>query len=188
MLTTFPGLDIILKDWADGQQKPRIESQVMASANRNRIRPSKAFAVKPGRKPVHLWGDQHRDRNNGQCWVEKRSEAPSHVQYDANIWKSHAARRLQTTVGAPSAVLLPGTDERQNRLLAEHLTAENPKQISYDGSAGVVWEAIPGRDNDWFDCYVGCCVGASIVGVGMAGERPAKAERRTFALPGAVRA
>jgi hypothetical protein len=68
------------------------------------------------------------------------------------------------------------------------LTSENPKQISYDGAAGVVWEAIPGRDNDWWDCYVGCCVGASIVGVGMAGERPAKAERRTFALPGAVRA
>jgi hypothetical protein len=188
LLKQFPGLDIILKDWADGQQKPRIESQIMASANRNRIRPSKGFAPKPGRKPVHLWGDQHKDRQNGQYWVEKRSETPTHVQYDTNIWKSHAARRLQTTIGAPSAVLLPGTEDRANRLLVEHLTSENPKQISYDGAAGVVWEAIPGRDNDWWDCYVGCCVGASIVGVGMAGERPARPERRTFALPGAVRA
>jgi len=187
LLTRFPQLDLILKDWSDGGQKPRIESQVASSPNRNRIRPSKGFAPKPGRKPVHLWGDQHRDRQNGAYWLEKRSEGLPHVHYDVNVWKSHAARRLLTTIGAPSAVLLPGDDERANRLLAEHLTAEVPKAISYDGATGVAWEALVGRDNDWWDCFVGCNVAASICGVGVANERPGKQQRRTFALPGGVR-
>ena len=187
LLQRFPNLDLILKDWSDGEQKPRIQSQVLASANRPRIRPSKAFAPKPGRKPVHAWGDPQRDRQTGNYWVERRSDHPVHMQYDANIWKSHAARRLLTTPGAPSAVMLPGKDERGNRLLVEHLTSEQPKAVSYDGAHGVSWQAIPGRDNDWWDCFVGCCVAASMCGVGMAGEKAAKRERRTFALPGAVR-
>ena len=187
LLQRFPNLDLILKDWSDGEQKPRIQSQVLASANRPRIRPSKAFAPKPGRKPVHAWGDPQRDRQTGSYWVERRSDHPVHAQYDANIWKSHAARRLLTTPGAPSAVMLPGKDERGNRLLVEHLTSEQPKAVSYDGAHGVSWQAIPGRDNDWWDCFVGCCVAASMCGVGMAGEKAAKRERRTFALPGAVR-
>lgn len=187
LIERFPELDLILKDWSDGGQKPRIESQVSASANRSRIRPSKGFAPRPGRKPVHLWGDQHRDRQNGAYWLEKRTEGIHHVQYDTNIWKSHAARRLLTTVGAPSAVLLPGSDERANRLLVEHMTAETPKAVSYDGATGVAWELLPGRDNDWWDCFVGCNVAASICGVGVANERTASKQRRTFALPGGVR-
>ncbi len=153
---------LFLKDWSDGGQKPRIESQVSASANRSRIRPSKGFAPRPGRKPVHLWGDQHRDRQTGAYWLEKRSEGIHHVQYDTNIWKSHAARRLITTIGAPSAVLLPGNDERANRLLAEHFTSESPKAVSYDGATGVAWELLVGRDNDWlvveqFQKLLLCC-------------------------------
>lgn len=187
LIERFPELDLVLKDWSDGGQKPRIESQVSASANRSRIRPSKGFAPRPGRKPVHMWGDQHRDRQTGAYWVEKRTEGIHHVQYDVNIWKSHAARRLLTTIGAPSAVLLPGDDERANRLLAEHFTAENPKSVSYDGATGVAWELIVGRDNDWWDCYVGCNVAASICGVGVAGEQRATKQRKTFAIPGAAR-
>jgi hypothetical protein len=187
LVQRFPELDLILKDWSDGGQKPRIESQVSASANRSRIRPSKGFAPRPGRKPVHLWGDQHRDRQTGAYWLEKRSEGIHHVQYDVNIWKSHAARRLITTIGAPSAVLLPGNDERANRLLAEHFTSETPKAVSYDGATGVAWELLVGRDNDWWDCFVGCNVAASICGVGVANERTGSKQRRTFALPGGVR-
>lgn len=186
LLTEFPSLDLILKDWSDGQQKPRIESQVMASANRRIIRPSKGSSPKPGKKPVHLWGDPVKDRHAGCEWVERRSDTPMHVQFNANVWKSHAARRLLTTVGAPSAVTLPGQSERANRMLAEHLTAELPKQLTYDGASGVAWELIPGRDNDWWDCYVGNCVAASILGVAINGEsKPTVQARRTFSLPGA---
>ncbi len=176
-------LDLLLKDWADGGQRPRIESQVMASRHRSLLRPSQGRAVKPGRKPVHQWGNDPRDRETGAHWIERRSELPVNVQYDVNVWKSHAARRLLTTIGAPSAITLPGTDERGNRLLCEHFTAENPKPVSYDGAAGIAWEAIPARNNDWWDCFVGCCMGASMLGCGIVGEAKPKKVLRQVVLP-----
>lgn len=182
----FPDLDLMVKDWSDGQHKPRIESQVMGSVNLSRVRPSKGFAPKPGRKPVHLWGDKHRDRHNNSNWVERRTERPHHIQFDTNQWKTFIARRLLTTVGAPSALVLPGTEPHHNRLLAEHLTAETPHQMTFDGASGVMWTQTPGRDNDWFDTLVGNAVAASVLGCGLSGEK-ANANRgsvRTFSLPG----
>ena len=189
LLERYPNLDLLLKDWSDGQHKPRIESQVLASKNKHRLRPSKQTAVKPGKKPVHLWGNDKKDRHNYQHWVERRSESPVNVHVDANFWKTHTARRLLTTVGAPSSLVLPGSEPNENRLLVEHLTAETPKQMTYDGASGTVWEQPPGRDNDWWDCIVGCTAAASMVGCVLQGEKvmSSKPERRQFALPGAVR-
>jgi len=181
-----PDIDLLMKDWSDGQHMPLIRSQIAASANRSRIRASKGFAPKPGRKPIHLWGDPHRDKA-GTGWIERRTESPVHVQFDANIIKSMAARRLLTTIGAPSAITLPGSSESNNRLLVEHFTAENPKEMTYDGSTGVRWELIPGRDNDWWDCFCGCITAASVLGVKLSGDTPARKEIRTFALPGGAR-
>lgn len=171
-------IDLLLKDWSDGGQKPRIESQVMASKHRSRIRPSKGFAPKPGKKPIHLYGDPHRDRHTSSFWVERRTEQPINVQFDANIFKANVARRLQTIPGAPSAMLLPGDNESDLMLLAEHLTAERALPIVYDGSPGIVYEAIPGRNNDWWDCVVGNAVAASMLGCALTGEtREKKAVR-----------
>ena len=140
------------------------------------------------KKPVHLWGDPIKDRHTGSEWVERRSESPVHVQANANIWKSHAARRLLTTPGAPSALLLPGDDERANRLLVEHLTAERPIQVSREGTAGIKWEAIVGRDNDWWDTLYGNCVAASMLGCTLSGEVSGGTKpKRQFSMPGGNR-
>jgi len=176
-------IDLLLKDWSDGGQKPRIESQIMASKHRARIRPSKGFGPKPGKKPVHDYGDKQRDRDTKSFWVERRTEQPVHVQFDANIFKANVARRLQTIVGAPSAMMFPGDNESELMLLAEHLTAERALPIVYDGSPGIVYEAIPGRDNDWLDCIVGNAVAASMLGCSLAGEVQQKRAVRTFKLP-----
>lgn len=181
----FPELDLVLKDWSDGGQMPLVRGQIQASPNKSRLRPSKGFAPKPGKKPIHLWGDV-RDKA-GTGWIERRAESPVHVQFDANIMKSNAARRLLTTVGAPSSIVLPGKDESANRLIAEHFTAERPKEISYDGSSGITWEEIPGRDNDWWDCFVGTVCAAQILGCKVNGDTPAKREVRQFALPNGAR-
>lgn len=179
-------IDLLLKDWSDGGQKPRIESQIMASKFRSRIRPSKGFAPKPGKKPIHLYGDVHRDRHTSSFWVERRTEQPVHVQFDANIFKANVARRLQTIVGAQSSMMFPGDNESELMLLAEHLTAERALPIVYDGSPGIVYEAIPGRDNDWLDCLVGNAVAASMLGCSLTGEAQQKRAVRTFKLPARV--
>lgn len=179
-------IDLILKDWSDGGQMPLIRSQIAASKNKTRLRAAKGFAPKPGRKPIHLWGDPVRDKS-GTGWIERRTENPMHVQYDANIIKNLAARRLLTARGAPSAILLPGDDVQINRLLAEHLTSEKPKELSYDGAKGVVWALTPYRDNDWWDCFCGCLTAASVLGCRLLGDVTTKKEVKTFALPGGVR-
>lgn len=177
-------VDLLLKDWSDGQHKPRIESQVSASLHKARIRPSKGFSPKPGRKPVHLWGDAQKDRHTNSHWIERRTDRPMHVQFDANQFKNMVASRLKTTVGAPSCLLLPGTDERSLTLLAEHLTAEQSKSLIYDGTPGTVWELLPARDNDWWDCLCGNAVAASILGCTLSGEEIAKpAPRRVVQIP-----
>lgn len=186
LFADFPELQLMLKDWSDGGQMPLIRSQIAASPNKSRIRPSKGFAVNPGRKPIHMWGDPARDKS-GTGWVERRSDNPIHVQFDANIIKSMAARRLLTTVGAPSAIMLPGMDERSNRLLAEHFTSESPKEKTVDNAKGVQWVLSIGRDNDWWDCFCGCITAASVLGCKLNGDTGTKKELRTFAIPGGVR-
>lgn len=177
-------IDLLLKDWSDGGQKRLIESQVNASPYKARIRPSKGFAPKPGKKPVHLYGDAKLDRHTGSHWVERRTEQPFSIQFDANVFKNNVARRLRTIVGAPSALLLPGGDEAALGLLAEHLTAEVAKPLIYDGTPGIVYEQLPGRDNDWFDTLVGCAVGASVLGCCVPGETQiVKPERRKVVIP-----
>ena len=182
----FPDMNLLLKDWSDGGHMPLIRSQIAASQQRSRMRPAKGFAPKPGRKPIHLWGDQLRDRS-GTGWIERRTEQPNHIQFDANIIKSMAARRLLTAVGAPSAVMLPGVNERENRLLVEHFTAERPIEVTYDGSTAVRWNQIPFRDNDWWDCFCGCVTAAASLGCKLPGDNPTQKKVRTFTLPGGVR-
>jgi len=84
-------------------------------------------------------------------------------------------------------MMFPGDSDQPLLLLAEHLTAEVAKSIVYDGSPGIVYEAIPGRDNDWFDTLVGCAVGGSMLGCQLTGEKPSTKQVRTFVLPGARR-
>jgi hypothetical protein len=85
--------------------------------------------------------------------------------------------------------LLPGSDERANRLLVEHLTSEQPKEVSREGVAGTKWELIPARDNDWWDCFDGNGIAASMLGCSLTGEiaNGGSKPKRQFSLPGANR-
>ena len=164
-------IDILLKDWSDGDHKSRIEPQVMASRFRERIRPSKGFDVKPGGKPIHKYGDEKRDRHTKGCWIERRTENPMHVQINTNMAKMITARRLQTVIGAPSALLLPGSDEHDVIMLAEHFTAEKAIDRSLGGMSDVIYvHPQKSRDNDLWDCVVGNVVAASMLGCGLTGE------------------
>jgi Phage terminase large subunit (GpA) len=178
-------IDLILKDWSDGDHTKLIRGQVGASPHRSILRPSKGFAPRPGKKSVHLWGDPKKTRHTFNHWVEHRDEQPYHVQFDSNRWKRQLVNRLQTAPGAPSALLLPGTREQDLALLTEHLTAETQKTIIYDGNPGTTFEPIPGRDNDWFDCIVGNTVAASMLGAALPGEETQTnaTQRRVFQLP-----
>ena len=56
--------------------------------------------------------------------------------------------------------------------------------VGISTSAGVWWQQMPARDNVWWDCVVGNCVAASMLGCSLTGETLTKtAEARTFVLP-----
>lgn len=179
LFAAYPQLDLMLKDWSDGEHMPRIRSQIEASENMSRIRPSKGFAIKPGRKPVHLFGTaQDNSYHTSSHWVERRKKGElKHIQFDANIWKSHAARRLLTTIGAPSAVSFPGNDPADHRLLREHFMIEIPTVVSIDEASGIAWEQPPG-DQDLWDCFAGNCMAASRLGCALLGESKRKTRPR----------
>lgn len=102
------------------------------------------------------------------------------VRFKANSWKTFVFSRLASPRPTPGCLDLFGEDEEQHRLLAEHLKAEvrHHTQVR-GGSSGDVWKPIPGRDNHWFDCLVGCAVAASIEGCEMVGTSPpAKKKQR----------
>ena len=67
----------------------------------------------------------------------------------------------------------------EHRLLADHVTAEYRVRTEGRGRKVDEWKLPPSKaDNHWFDCLVGCAVGASMLGVSVmdtsarAGKKP----------------
>jgi hypothetical protein len=176
-------VDLLLKDVRDGGQKKQIDAQVSYSPQKTRIRTSLGFGPAPGKKPVHFYGDKNLDRHTHSHWVERRSQNPMFVNFDSNHWKTNAARMLTTVMGAASSVCLPGTEDHVHAMVAEHFTSERAKTKSVDTNSHTAWDQMPGRDNDWWDTYVGNCVAASMLGVCVPGTEVKQKERRTFVMP-----
>jgi hypothetical protein len=88
-----------------------------------------------------------------------------HVVIDTNYWKSFVHSRLAVAMGDPGCMSLSGHDEKAHRLLSEHLTAEYRVRTTAGERVVDEWKLRTTRpDNHWFDCLVGCAVGASIEG------------------------
>lgn len=174
-------IDRLGKDWGDNTTL--IENQILASPYRDRIRPTKGFAPKPGKKKVAEYGDPKLD-TSGDGWTERMTASPKHIQFDANIFKSNVYNRMTTVIGAPSALLMPGDDEENLVLLGDHLTSEVAKRDARGDHEGVAWELLPGRDNDQFDCLVGNAVVAASLGCLVPGQvLKAKRELEVFSIP-----
>jgi Terminase large subunit gpA, endonuclease domain len=96
------------------------------------------------------------------------------VLFDANAWKSFVAARLRQPMGEAGALTLFGEEAVAHRLFADHITAEYAVKTSGRGRQVEEWKSRPNRENHWLDALVGCAVGASILGVTVAGVPPEK--------------
>jgi hypothetical protein len=73
-------------------------------------------------------------------------------------------------MGDKGCLSLFGRDPEKHRLLAEHLTAEYRVKTTGRGRTVDEWKPRPDRvDNHWFDCLVGCAVGAAMQGAVLLG-------------------
>lgn len=97
-----------------------------------------------------------------------------HAVYDTNWWKSFVLARLKSPLTTPGCVSFSAG--RDHKMLADHLTSEIPVRVAARNRTVDEWQLLPGRDNHWYDCIVGCSVVASMLGcetTGATGAKPA---------------
>lgn len=81
---------------------------------------------------------------------------------DVNHWKTFTQQRLAAPRGQRGCLTLNGTKAEEHRLLADHLTSEEPTLVTAKGRSVLEWQQKASRpDNDWWDGLVGCHVAAS---------------------------
>ena len=156
----------------DAGYKPRIVELVCRRQGEPWM-PYLGRGITAKRKPVHAYKRRPGRRLGHYWWIPAASETDQdrHVIADVNYWKSFVHARLDVGLADAGSLSLWGKDEVRHRLFASHLTAERPTLV--EGPYGTVeeWDPLPaGPDNHWFDCVVGCAVGASMEGARLSGE------------------
>jgi hypothetical protein len=87
------------------------------------------------------------------------------IIFDTNYWKSFASTRIKTEKGIAGSMELFGSNRFEHLGFANHLTSEVPKLVTAGKRTVEEWFQKPNTQNHWFDCFVGCFVAASILGV-----------------------
>jgi hypothetical protein len=104
------------------------------------------------------------------------------VQIDTNAWKTFVHRQFFVDRLLPGSLTLYGDHRTDHSLMADHLTAELPKdnENKTDDRRVTEWKQIPNHENEGLDCLVGCAVGASMLGAELAGatEAPKRSGRK----------
>lgn len=105
--------------------------------------------------------------------------ACQHVLIDVNYWKSFVHKRLLVPYGDRGSLSLFGTPADGpdlHAMIADHLHAERPVEVSARDRTVTEWDPKPGDpDNDLFDGLVGCAAGASMCGAALKGFTATKA-------------
>lgn len=120
--------------------------------------PMDEFAKRPGEKLGHRW----------HIPVPAKGRSTRAVAFDSNYWKSFVHARYATAIGDPGALTLYGKDPRVHQVFADHQVAEVATRITANGRTVDEWQVRPGAENHWFDCIIGCAVGASMAGAALA--------------------
>jgi len=108
--------------------------------------------------------------------------------YDTNFWKSFAAERLLCDAESAEAFRFYGSESQDHRMIAEHCCSEYRVRTQGRGREVDEWKMRPDRtENHWWDCLVGCCVAASMLGASPEGiaSKPdrSSAPQRRLNLP-----
>ena len=95
------------------------------------------------------------------------------VQIDTNHFKSHIHRQFFVDRLLPGSLTFYGDRRTDHGLIADHLTAELPKEVENksDDRKCVEWTQQPGHENEALDCLVGCAAGAAMLGAELTGRK-----------------
>lgn len=106
-----------------------------------------------------------------------------YILSDVNFWKSFVRSRWHTAVGDTGSLNLFGKEKNGNpasqAMFADHMVSEY--SIRTEGRGRVVneWSMRPGHENHFWDCLVGCAIGASEQGIMLENETGSKYKRQS---------
>jgi hypothetical protein len=142
------------------------------SAHSAIILPYRGHFIGASSLPMDRWRAKEGERQGLNWRIMRGRRARPWVIADANWWRSFTAERLSLPMGSKGSISVWGSKPDQHRLLCEHLTSERPKPTMSQGRKVDEWKLVPGRENHFWDCLVGCCILASITGASLMGEQP----------------
>lgn len=119
--------------------------------------------------PMSNWKKKPGERA-GNFWRTAIEQQQRVVHVDINSWKSMVMKRLQDPVDSGRGITWFGSKPYLHEMLCDQLSAEYAVRVEGRGRRVDEWKNRPGRDNHWWDCLVGCAVGASISGLEMPGQ------------------
>lgn len=129
--------------------------------------PAEGLGITDRQKALNdVKGKPERREVRGVHWRVYPEKDGLRLMYDTNFWKTIAARKFhddKVSVHAGSVV--------SHQMLIDHLLSEYPEAKKSRREVHV-WTRKPGEtDEHYWDCFVGCHVLASVVGISMEGEK-----------------
>lgn len=163
-------VDRCLIDANWGDSTAIVDAVCARSAYSGVLMPSHGKYVGASSVPMHEYAKKPGEKL-GQNWLipaKRPNRLARYVIYDTNSWKSFVLARLSTAVGDRGALTLFGDRSGEHRMFADHLCSEFRVRTTGRGREVDEWRHRPGRpENHFWDCLVGCAVGASIQGAGL---------------------
>jgi hypothetical protein len=180
----------IAKLLVDASWSPdQVEHVARTSQHAAVIQVSKGVGIGAAKCPISEY-PRKTGRTLGDHWyIESRGKRPRLLHPDTNYWKTWLHARLSEATTAAGSISLFGRGDVDHKLLADHLVAERPQQVTSETHRRTVieWALPPGRDNHWLDCLVYCAVAGNLLGcrLGATAGGPVKTSRRGRALAAA---
>lgn len=148
---------------------------------------SQGYGIGPAQKDFSEYKPEPGTRHGYGWRIAPPKAGDRWVTIDTNTMKSFVAARLALPLGTPGGIDLFGLDPREHALFADHCVSEAPVEMTAKRGIGQmrtkdVWEwLMPHNDNHWWDCLVGCAVGASMLGCAIPGQERTKRKQRMTA-------
>lgn len=158
-------LDRCLIDSGWGKSALIIYQFIRESQNRSVLLASKGVGITADKKPYNEYKKGLGDVV-GDFWIipnVKKKRTAKIIEYDTNFVKTMVRSCILMKDGAAGGFSLFGEkgDVEPHRMFAEQICAEYATPTMGRNRRVDVWKCQPNRDNHFFDCVVGCYVGAS---------------------------
>jgi hypothetical protein len=156
----------------DSGYKPHVvESVITKIGSPSHIRPSLGVGVGAKQTPMQHW--KGKSVRAGHYWIEEKMPKRIYktTKGDVNYWKSAVHDAFSLRSSERGGISFWGSNPEAHRMVSEHITAEKVVLVEANARKVNEWSNPFQQDNHWFDCLVGCMIGASTLGIRTAEER-----------------